>query len=266
MVRVAWLTDTHLDFANQTFRTQLGSKVLAENPDVVVITGDIATSTTIRELLREFRKNVGVPVYFVLGNHDLWGARIGITYNVVRNLTTKTLVWLHEAGVVSLSPTTALVGMDGWYDLRAGDVYSSEFRMHDMTAVHDFQNLGKDSTLAMVMRMADQSSYRLIDKAEAAIEQGHRHILLATHVPPFQEVCLYRNRPTGVHQLPYYCNLRLGELLQGMAEDHPDIQFTMLCGHTHGAMDYQHPVGNLRVLAGGVTPTEPRLQQVLVVE
>lgn len=263
--RVAWLTDVHMDCAAPSFRDYLGKKVKAESADVVVVTGDIATSATIRNYLRQLRQDTGLPLYFVLGNHDLWGAKREVTYRIVRENTSPTLVWLQEEGVISLTPKTALVGVDGWYDCRAGDFYESGFSMHDLKAVHDFKDLGKDSSLALMQRMADQGTYKIVDRAEAAVKAGHTHVILATHVPPFEDACLYRGKKTEPLIIPFYCNFRMGEELLKLADRHHQVTFTVLCGHTHGETVYS-PRPNLECRVGGSTYLYPQVQKTLEVD
>src|SRR5262249_59324868 len=75
-MRLAWLTDIHLEFVSRPDVEALAREVRAEGPDSVLIGGDIATAAQLvayLELLIELRRT---PIYFVLGNHDYYGGSI----------------------------------------------------------------------------------------------------------------------------------------------------------------------------------------------
>ena len=75
--KIVQFTDTHLSYSNrESFDKSVNvimSVVKAENPDLVVFTGDIVTSAPIREgidNLLEPLDEMGVPTLYLLGNHD----------------------------------------------------------------------------------------------------------------------------------------------------------------------------------------------------
>lgn len=53
--------------------------------------------------------------------------------------------------------------------------------------------------------------------------------------------------------LPYFASKATGEVLNDICTAYPDINFLVLCGHTHGKAKYS-PCSNLLVEAAGIEP------------
>ncbi len=75
-MRAAWATDVHLEFLDAPGFERFVEAVRAIGPEALLLTGDIAQATTLGEWLRKVRAAVGVPVLFVLGNHDFYRGSI----------------------------------------------------------------------------------------------------------------------------------------------------------------------------------------------
>lgn len=261
MFKLAWVTDIHLDCAYEEAVKNLVEDIHLGESEAVLVTGDIANSGCLVDTLTGLQKKLDLPLYFVLGNHDLWDQRIEVTHGQVKRAMTSDLVWLRHSGVVSLTPDTALVGDDGWYDGRAGDFYTSGFKINDMSCIYDFWGIGKDCELALMQRLADTSTRRIIEASRYAATT-HKRVIVATHVPPFVRACRHRGGSTSNDSLPYYCNLNLGNELVDLAYEFPETKFTILAGHTHGQWEYS-PVDNLVCRVGGATYMVPEVQGIL---
>ncbi len=126
-MRLAWATDIHLNFLTSMDRRRFLESVKGQ-ADALLITGDIAESNSLGEILRQILAVLDMPIYFVLGNHDFyWGSVVGTRSAVAEMISgSENLVYLSQAGVVELTPSTALVGHDGWADARLGDFDGSE--------------------------------------------------------------------------------------------------------------------------------------------
>ena len=75
-MKLLWATDIHLDSASNEARTQFVERVNQSDVDAILITGDIATGTTIVEELNWLGSELDATCYFVLGNHDYYGTSI----------------------------------------------------------------------------------------------------------------------------------------------------------------------------------------------
>ena len=103
-MRLAWLTDIHLDFLPEHERLEFLETVAAQ-ADAVAITGDISESPSIIDILKEMESVLQVPIYFVLGNHDFYRGSIAQTRNEVASLSEQSefLTYLTANSVVALS-------------------------------------------------------------------------------------------------------------------------------------------------------------------
>ena len=67
-MRLAWLTDIHLNFVGADRLWELMVAV-ERSADIVAISGDIAESPSVSEYLAKMARFIRKPIYFVLGNH-----------------------------------------------------------------------------------------------------------------------------------------------------------------------------------------------------
>jgi predicted MPP superfamily phosphohydrolase len=119
-MRLAWLTDIHLNFVDAVNRRHF-LETIESQADSFAISGDIAESPSIIGVLTEMKEILQKPIYFVLGNHDFYRGSIEKTRGEVAKLAEQCelLTYLTATGVVELSRQTALVGHDGWADAPA---------------------------------------------------------------------------------------------------------------------------------------------------
>ena len=82
-MRLAWATDVHLNFLEPPAIRRFLDALVADAPDAVVITGDLSEAPELEDHLAMIEAQIEVPVWFVLGNHDYYRARIA---NVRRGL------------------------------------------------------------------------------------------------------------------------------------------------------------------------------------
>jgi len=64
----------------------------------------------------------------------------------MRSLSTSSrlLRWLPAAGIVRLTPTTALLGHDGWGDARLGNVDGTPVRLNDFVMIEELSSLSRE--------------------------------------------------------------------------------------------------------------------------
>ena len=263
-MRLAWASDTHLDAADWHY--DLVQQVQDNRADGLVICGDVAEGPFLAQALQRLAADMPVPVWFVLGNHDYYGAGFWKTRRMVISACKRgdSVQWLSRIGVVRLSHTTALIGDDGWYDLRAGNL-KPDFvagSLEDFAWNPDLCHVDNAALAPLIQRLADRSTLRLQRKLRQAIQSGYRRVVLATHVPPYLQVCRHRDKPTSHEQLPIFCNTGLGRMLAHEMAAQPMLQLTVLCGHTHTSAEVQ-VLPNVQVLVGAAEYGYPRLTGVL---
>lgn len=270
-MRLAWATDIHLNFLTDIDRRRFLESVKGQ-ADALVVTGDIAESNSLGEILRQMSAVLEMPVYFVLGNHDFYRGSVANTRAGVTELThgSGSLVYLSQARVVELAPSTGLLGHDGWGDARLGDFDGSGVILNDFLLIRELRHwrdpytLDKPALRMALQALGDEAAEHLKNVLSEAAERCP-HLIVATHVPPFREAAWYQGQPSADDFLPFFACKAVGDVLVEAARAYPLCQILVLCGHTHSAGDLQ-VLENLRVLTGAAQYGAPKIERVLPVE
>lgn len=245
---IALISDPHFDhIRDRAIRGDFNRAIRAAKVDLVVITGDIAEAPTVAKYVRGLDRDTGVPVVFVYGNHDFYGSSIA----EVHRESARVGGWLGDpkATPTRLTETTGLIGVDGWYDFRAGRCERTRIAMNDWWRIQDFALLSAGGIVAASRLLAEQSAELATKKLKAAVQAGYTRILLATHVPPFLECATHEGQVSEPDWAPIMTNIALGDALFAFATENPNVSLDVLCGHTHDRCD-RMVAPNLRVRVG----------------
>jgi 3',5'-cyclic AMP phosphodiesterase CpdA len=262
-MRCAWLTDIHLNFLKPEQIGTFFDAIAAAAPDAVLVSGDISVGATCGTLMDQLGERLQRPVYFVLGNHDFWERGSAEQWEAMTLLTEVSPFahWLPAVGVAELTPTCGLVGHDGWYDGRAGDYDNSQVMMNDWVRMSDFAYQGKAGRLATMQTLATRAVEHIATVLPQALAR-YPEVICVTHVPPFAEAAWHDGRYSDDQWQPFTTSTVMGELLRAVMADHPDRRCTVLCGHTHGAGEFE-AAPNLLVKTGAAVYRAPALQPLL---
>lgn len=265
-MRLAWLTDIHLNFLKPYQFDSFFAQIRAQQPDALVITGDIGEGRSIVYFLQMLDKRLHLPIYYVLGNHDYYYGSFSDIASRMHQVCTDSprLRWLDAAGVVELAPDVALVGHGSWSDGRLGDYANSEVELLDFLLVENFVGLDKTARLGLLNALGDAAATHLRRAVSMAV-QRYATVYVATHVPPFREACRHEGQISHEHFLPHFACKAVGDVLRDIMLKHPDREMIVLCGHTHGAGD-TYILDNLRVITGGAEYRSPTVQTVFDIE
>jgi predicted MPP superfamily phosphohydrolase len=260
-MRLAWLTDIHLNFLNHKARWAFYRTVATQVPDVVLVGGDIGEAPGLAAYLDEMESAFRRPIYFVLGNHDFYGSSISHVKAVAKVAAGRSdlLHYLPHEGLVALGEDTALLGHDSWADGRFGDYEGSNMVLNDHFLIRDFALQDKAGRLKQMQRLARSAAAHFTKHLPQALRRFGRVIVL-THVPPFREACWYQGRTSNDSALPHFACKAVGDVLLGAMRAHPDRRMTVLCGHTHGGGKAE-PLPNLTVYTGEAAYYEPAVQR-----
>ena len=264
-MRCAWATDIHLNFVEGRHRLAFAESVLAHDPDIVLLGGDLAEADTVVPYLQELEEWIQKPIYFVLGNHDFYRGSIRAVRESIAELTLKSdrLVWLNNAGVVSIGEDTSLVGHDSWADGKLGDYWGSGVVLSDFLLIEEFLPLGKRERLELLQTLANEAA-AFFERVLPEAFDNSQSVVLLTHVPPFREACWHQGRISDDDFLPYFASKIVGDVLISVMESHPDCDLRVFCGHTHGG-GTADMLPNLKVYTGGAEYGAPRVQMVFEV-
>lgn len=254
-MRASWMTDLHLSFVQPHKRlVEFFDRVKAEKPDVLLITGDTAEAGDVFAYLGRLGKHTGAEIYYVLGNHDYYGANIASVRAkaAARELTKAT--WLPNVDPVQLADGVVLVGIDGWADGRCGAALTSKIRLADWTHIHDLRDCRfvAERRVEILSELGKKDAEALVATL-AKVPKECKQLVVMTHVPPFPEACVYNGKQSEPDWLPWFTCVATGEVLAEYAANHPEQNVLVLCGHTHGAGVYRHSP-NLEVRTGGWAP------------
>jgi len=205
-----------------------------------------------------------MPIYYVHGNHDMWYSSFENVNKSSKELSSISsyIKCLSHASYVMLSDNTALVGHDGWYDAMNGDWKRSTFALNDWTNTQDFVGQSMSSIIAISRKYANEAVTHVAESIKAATRYASR-IVVATHVPPFIEVCRYRNSYTDLNAIPYYSSKMMGDMLVSAAKSYANKSFVVLCGHTHYQYD-KNITDNLECHVARAEYTLPEVQKLVI--
>lgn len=263
--KIVWATDLHLDAADKAQYIQFCDAVNQMKPDAVLIGGDVCNGQNALQYLKYLAANISKPIYFVLGNHDYYYGSIYQTRTMAKKLFAESpyLHYLTDGGVFELTPDTALIGHDGWYDGRAGDFLNSTVQLNDYLLIEELKDLTPKDRLQKLNALGDEAASYLEATLKIAFEKYQRVILL-THVPPFKQACFYEGKMCDDNWAPHFVSQVLGEALLRVKESIPNHPLLVLCGHSHSGVDTQI-VSDLHVVAGEAELGNPKVQGLIYV-
>ncbi len=265
-MKIAWLTDIHLEFCEPLDIERFFQSVSQSDADGVLIGGDISHADRLQSDLERLERVVCRPIYYVLGNHDYYGKSIREVRAFVAGLSrgSRWAHWLVTSGVVPLTSRAALVGHDSWADGRLGDFEHSSVMLNDYYLIRDLCDLHPAERLEKLNALGDEAAAFFANLLPGAFERFEKLVVL-THVPPFESACWYDGHISDKDWLPHFTCKAVGDVLLRTMQERPDREMLVLCGHTHGAGQSQ-VLPNLLVKTGGAEYGRPQIQDLLVVD
>lgn len=265
-MKLIWCSDIHLNFLNLGLRIDFYNKITEAKGNAVVISGDIAESHNVVPLLEEMQNVIKIPIYFVLGNHDFYGSSVKAVKRSVRPFG-----YLGVLGLAPLTENTVVLGVDGWGDCRNGDFKNSRLTMSDWFYIddlkdvyHEYNLFGRDMLKRTLQKLADSDARKLKRKVLRAIAEGYTKLIIVTHVPPFEEVCIHAGKKSTPDGLPFFSSKILGTTILPIAQKYPEIDFLWLSGHTHSRATYS-PCPNMICKVAKAEYYFPQIEEIIEV-
>ena len=289
-MRVAFTSDLHVDVTgrNGAILPYIVDRVVALDPDALVIAGDAANSLYRLDAALSAFDAVGCRRFFVPGNHDLWAE----SHRAVRK--GKDSSFKHDEAVPAVckkrgfeflpgAPTIldglGLVGSLGWYDFSFrscvfDDVYSlADYERGELNDARYRTGVWNDcrDIVWLADRNADDWKRRSVRLDPVAVfeeifrrfvsdlretQPRAERLLVVLHTNPFLECLRHRDPPDPFDA--YEGAIRLGDELVRVAASTPTVCF---CGHRHTALDtvvrgvrvVRSPVGYLDSFCGDLS-------------
>ena len=277
-MKLAWLTDVHFDHLSPHRFDQFLQGLAGTECDAFIITGDVSDGFRVVNDIEHLCEMVERPVYFVLGNHDYYNSSTELVRRDVSSLCMRDqrAVYLPNRSYVALTEKVALVGHDCWYDAVYGDWKTSGFRMCDWVLIDDYVDAGAavngghgrvlDPNMPVIVgksrALAMQGVEHIERGIDAAIADGFVRIVIASHVPPFDDAHIHEGKKGDANAQPWFTSGLLGQMLEGKAWSNPGCLFTSLSGHTHGNY-VGNRISNLHVKVGGARYGHPTVHGII---
>jgi 3',5'-cyclic-AMP phosphodiesterase len=256
-----WLSDIHLDAVKEEYRMRFYDRLHKATGERVVISGDISDARNLSQHLSELAEaSAPRSLYFVLGNHDYYGSSFQEVHRMVDALCKKhsNLHHLGHGEIIPLGFGEALVGHGGWADARAGHGVNSKVRNPDFWSIEEFQKRKWHSCYEFMTTLGRESG-RYFERVLPLALAGYRHVLVATHVPPFTQAASWNGKLCNYDFQPHYTNVSAGYSLWEMSKVFPSSSMTVLAGHTHSCISLTlRP--NLRIQVAAAHPGTPRYE------
>jgi len=258
VMKKLWMTDIHLDHCSLQEGLSFMARVKNENPDVIIISGDIGTSI---DNLEYFQEVVKCPILFILGNHDFYYKNIE---DVQRKFSSVSggLNYLSDYPIVI--EDSIFLGHDSFADWGYGDILSPAYskvlvaysRLNDFHYIKNFSNVyGNIPAVKEIMKYFAQKAADYLDIHLKVALDTNKKVYFVTHAPPFKEACYYDGKESGEDYLPFFACKIVGDKLKEIMTN-TSKELTVLCGHTHEEKDI-NIFPNLSVLVQGAEYSKP---------
>jgi len=233
MSTYAWLSDTHFNMVQDDVFEKLVQSLRQSQAVGIWLTGDIAESHDVEYWLMRLTKETELPVFFVLGNHDFYRSSITSVEAQMEMLHQReqSLYWLDRSDPMWITESTAVVGVGGWGDARAGDFENTPIRINDHRLIQELTGHDRVVLKTKLQDLGLEMGKRLEQKLSQVIT-AHT-IWILTHVPPFREACWYQGNAGDPNWTPDFVCAAVGKVLDQFAQRYPNIQIQVLCGHGH---------------------------------
>jgi len=264
---LALLSDLHLDRASKEAKSRLWDMLAGIRYDAALITGDISVAAQLQNHLALISRACWPrPVYFMVGNHDYFGASFAKVDRLVSETCNRhhNLIAVGAGEYIHLTEHTAMVAHRGWYDGQGGLGARTLIDTPDRHLIADFRNLSRCAFFAKLKDLGNESAryFRLI--LPSALRQ-YGTVLIATHVPPFWQGICHSGGPCDWNRQPYFANISAGNVIASIARKFPQRRVIVHAGHTHSPVNVRLS-GNLEIRVAGSQPGFPTLQRVVQID
>jgi predicted phosphohydrolase len=264
--RLLILSDLHLDKASPTSKADFLKRLRNTDYDSALITGDISVAPLLSKHLGEITQACGSrPVIITTGNHDYYGSSFREVDHAIETLCADhtNLTALGDGEIIELSRSACLVGHRGWFDGLAGSGAKTRVESPDRYAIEDFRNLGRNAFFRKLKDLGEESADYFRRVLPLALSR-HKHVLLATHFPPFTQGIRYEGKGCVWNRQPYFANQALGNLIWGLSRRFSNRKIQVQAGHTHSAATVTLRT-NLSMRVAGARPGSPSKGELLTI-
>lgn len=262
---IAWATDTHFEIvSDKQFKKFIDS---AREYDALLITGDIAQATSWQHYMYKVAKKLDpMPVFFILGNHDIYYSDILTENDKLLSINVDNLLPLTTLPPYIIADNVALVGHQNWWDGGYSEEYTNlidrTFMFQDYNLIDNLKYfVNQEQRFICLKGMSEAATTIIIEKLTTAFEKVD-NVILAVHVPPFKENCTHFGLPMATNFLSHFSSKILGDALYFLMRNMPHKKLVVLSGHTHEETTYS-PLPNLTSKTSKSNLLKPRVHSTI---
>lgn len=223
----AVISDIHIDI-NKDYNiiNPLIEFVNKSDASALLIAGDVSDDykKTI-DTVANVKKQLGIPVYYVPGNHDMWSDdfEISTTQNIYEAFEKDSNCLLH--GSVKLDEDTTLIGDIGWYDYSFGD---TKFATEDFEQMSYMNRTWQDKKKNQWTKDNLARSEKVLKSLEDQLKRVKtKRIIVMTHMVPIKEFTVETPNDMWEYFNAFLGSIKLHELYRKYNVTHA------ICGHIH---------------------------------
>lgn len=262
--RYIWLTDTHFDFINRNKLFEFFALLRQLKCDGIFISGDISTGKYLSEHISLLLKSTEIPIYYTIGNHDIYKTNFASIYKQMNNLMEEDerLHYLTSLNCIELNKNVGLIGHDGWYDARWRAPLTNIVFYADFSQIEDFKKLkNNNERIELVRKLSDEAASSISTKLTLALSK-YDTVYMITHFPPWPDDS---NNLSSKFWMPYNSSKIMSETIENIMQHHQNKNLIILSGHTHHRRNIKI-TDNIELRVGASTLTKPEIQDILLIE
>ena len=227
-MKLLFCSDLHIDanerFAGIDITPYVIQAFKNHSPDAVIIAGDISgNAERTLDYIRIIEKEVGVPVYVVPGNHDIWTREHGKD----ASWSSYQLLLQDQSSLLSntlIHGQTAVIGAMSWYDYTFGPSH-----INKVDFGYNKKRFWNDAKFAKWDKKDEELCDEMLQLLEEKLKiHQNKEIILVNHYIPYYDFVTVKNEYSWD-----FCNAFMGSERLGKLIDQYDNIKTVVFGHTH---------------------------------
>lgn len=248
--RIIWITDPHMPHLDHDDRERWFNGI-ANHDGYFFITGDFGSAVSTPKILKRIESLAKNKVFVVLGNHDFYGSTItAVRHSLnhegygIQTVDGADKMICYEPGMYQfpyqLDEHTWVAGTGGCGDSNSGTCDPKSFELNDEEFIRELFLARVAGRLKVTLQdLGTEHAEYLLDLC-AKVPEDAKNLLLIAHVPPWTRSAWHQGHMSDDYALPRFCWHQGGVAIDLVAQERPDLNIQVFCGHTHSGGRYAH--------------------------
>lgn len=227
-MKVAVLSDAHIDvnshIKGENLFPILIDSLKKKEPDLIIIAGDLSNfaEETVK-IINIIEREVGVPLLFVPGNHDIWVEPTESSWDSYK------LFAEHHSTLINkpyhINDEYVVIGDMGWYDYSFAPDTIPQYKIRSRK-----KSLWADSTFALWGMEDTELMEKMLETLKMQLEENkNKKVIFVNHFVPYKDFITYKTSEPNWN----LCNGFIGsENLGELIDKYSNVEYVIF-GHTH---------------------------------